>query len=36
MKLLVSKQGKKGVWNPFLKKFLENIQKADFGSEIFA
>ena len=30
MECQVSKQGNKGVWSPFLKKFLEKLKNADF------
>ena len=31
MECWVSKQGKKGDWSSFLKEFLKNIQKWNFG-----
>ena len=34
-KCWVSKQGKKGAWSSFLKKYLENILKKDVGFEKF-
>ena len=31
----ISKKGKKGAWNLFLKEFLENIKNEDFGLRLF-